>query len=431
MLEVITIALFAITCAVAIFRVEWAFALVVLLFPLKQALQASGIFLSYYALPNVIVVGVTTICLLREITSRGHPLRGYGSGAFWGTTAIYVWSVASLLWTPSYTAALEFVTTNVPYLLLYVFVGVGLIRDIQAARQFLRLFLWLSAIVAVVILVNPNFSSQSGRMGLNMGANMQSNPLAIGELGGIMIIVSALARPSLSGWMTNLVRVITFLLGVMLGLQSGSRGQMIFSVLLAILFVPVAKRMRNIAGYFGASIAMALIGVLVLLLSQYVLEGQGLKRWDADSVEQGVGIRVANVVDLLSVWATNPIAWIFGLGLNAFSSLGQVQQYQGYTHNIPTDILAELGLPAFVIFVAIWVQTFKVSKQLYISYREDDEYRSVSATLMALVVFEFLLANKQGMLWVTSNLFMWPLLLIRVQRYQTLTAASQIRDRSE
>jgi len=151
-----------------------------------------------------------------------------------------------------------------------------------------------------------------------------------------------------------------------------------------------------------------------------VLEGQGLKRWDANSVEEGIGMRLFNALDLLAAWATFPPAWLFGLGLNAFSSLGQVQSHQGYTHNIPVDILAELGLPMFAIFVGIWVRTARASAWLVRRSAELPEYRSVSATLIALVAFEFLLANKQGMLWVTSNLFMWALILNRVQRCEEL-----------
>ncbi len=421
MVEAITITTFAAVCAIAIFRTEWSLALIVLLFPFKQALQASSsFFLSYYYLPNLIVVGIAAVSLARHFAASQHPLRGYASAPLWGTLVIYTWSAVSLIWTPSYGAASDFVTENLPYLLLYVFLAPALVDGMESASKFVRLLLWLSAIVTAVILVNPTFTSQTGRMGIKISSSLQTNPLAIGELGGMMIIMAVLSRPSGASLATNAVRLTTFVLGVLLGLQSGSRGQMVFSVLLAILFVPVSRRVKNIFGFFGTTIAMVVIGAAVLFLAQSVLEGQGLKRWDANSVEEGIGMRLFNALDLLAAWATFPPAWLFGLGLNAFSSLGQVQAHQGYTHNIPVDILAELGLPIFVIFTGIWYRVYRSSVWLVRRFSDDVEYRAVAATLVALVAFEFLLANKQGMLWVTSNLFMWALILNRVQRCEEL-----------
>jgi hypothetical protein len=424
MVEAITIAAFAAVCAVAVFRIEWSLALIVLLFPFKQALQASsGFFLSYYYIPNLVVVGIATVSLLRSLATSQAPMRGYLTMAFWATITVYTWSVVSLVWTPSYGAAADFVSENLPYLLLYVFLAPALVEGVESARKFVRLLLWLSAVVAAVILVNPTFSSQSGRMGIKITASLQSNPLAIGELGGMMIIMAVLVRPSSATLATNAVRLTTFILGVLLGLQSGSRGQMLFSVMLAILFVPLAKRVRSIFGFFGTAAGMAVVGAAVLLLAQSVLEGQGLKRWESDSVQESIWIRFANATDLLAAWAASPPAWLFGLGLNAFSSLGQVQAYQGYSHNMTIDILAELGLPIFVVFMGLWFRTYRSAAWLVKRFSEDIEYRSVAAALMALVAFEFLLANKQGMLWVTSNLFMWALILNRVQRCEELQMA--------
>jgi hypothetical protein len=421
MVEAITIATFAVVCAVALFRIEWSLALIVLLFPFKQALQASsGFFLTYYYLPNLVVVGIASTSLIRSLATSAAPMRGYLSPMFWSTIVIYAWSAVTLAWTPSYGTASEFVTNNLPYLFLYVFLAPALVDGIESVRKFIRLLLWLSAVVAAVILVNPTFISQSGRMGIKISASLQSNPLAIGELGGMMIIMAVLVRPSSATFTTGAVRLTTFILGVLLGLQSGSRGQMLFSVMLAILFVPIAKRVRNVFGFFGTAAGMAIVGAAVLFLAQGVLEGHGLKRWEADSVQEGIGVRFANAADLLVAWATFPPAWLFGLGLNAFSSLGQVQAYQSYSHNMTIDALAELGLPIFVIFTGIWYRVYRSSVWLVRRFSDDVEYRAVAATLVALVAFEFLLANKQGMLWVTSNLFMWALILNRVRQCEEL-----------
>jgi hypothetical protein len=96
-------------------------------------------------------------------------------------------------------------------------------------------------------------------MGFVLEGNVRSNPLAIGELGGTLIIVATLLREGPVQWLVNLARVFAFLIGSLLALQSGSRGQLLFSVFIALVFIPISKRIQNIFGFIGALITAVIV----------------------------------------------------------------------------------------------------------------------------------------------------------------------------
>jgi hypothetical protein len=44
---------------------------------------------------------------------------------------------------------------------------------------------------------------------------------------------------------------------------------------------------------------------------------------------------------------------------------------------------------------------------------------------MALAAYQFLLINKQGMLWTSPAYFMWSLLLVKMQRFEATDMTSE------
>ena len=419
MIEIITVSLFVIICLMAMFRSSWALALLVVLFPIKQALQASsGFFLANYALPNYIAAIVTMVSVLREVSKQQTPMLGYFSGSLLCTVVIFTWSAVSLMWTPSFASGSDFITTNIPYFLLFILLAPLLMRGMAEYRDFVVVLLWISSLVAILILINPVFTSESGRIGVQLAQGVRTNPLAIGELGGLLVLTAALFRSDPMPKLLVVIRVVGFISGTLLALQSGSRGQILFAVTLAVIFFPVASKVRNIRSFIGSVIGIATIGAVVGFLGLYLLEGYALRRWDADSLDDGIGVRLANLVDLFVSWLSNPSAWLIGLGFNAFTSLGSAQASLGYTHNLPIDILTELGIPIFWVFLVFNLNIIQSSRWLFAHFREDSEYRPVVATAIALVVYQFLLINKQGMLWGSPTYFMWCLLIIRTRHFE-------------
>jgi O-antigen ligase len=66
----------------------------------------------------------------------------------------------------------------------------------------------------------------------------------------------------------------------------------------------------------------------------------------------------------------------------------------------------ELGIPGAVLYLCLVVREFGVCRWLLRVGRDDDVMRPVTALYVSLVLFYFLLSNKQGDLWGIVTLFM-------------------------
>jgi hypothetical protein len=207
---------------------------------------------------------------------------------------------------------------------------------------------------------------------------------------------------------------VAFGLGGVLSLQSGSRGQLIFALGLAVIAFPFARRIRNIAGFFGTVAAVALMIPLVLFLAQLVLGTDELRRWELSTLAGGANTRVLNILDLFAAFANRPSAWVVGLGFNAFSWVSGANK-EPYSHALVVDMLTELGIPAFVVFCWWSLRVLQDGLWLLRRFGDDDSGRATASLLMVLFVYETLLVNKQGYLWAATLFFLVGIAITRVR----------------
>jgi hypothetical protein len=123
-----------------------------------------------------------------------------------------------------------------------------------------------------------------------------------------------------------------------------------------------------------------------------------------------------------------PSAWIFGLGFNAFSAVCN-DLGQGYSHATFADVLCELGIPAFGVLLAILWITFGSGRSLFRRFKDHPGDRAVIATLLAMVIYQVLIANKEGNLWGSLNLFMYCIVVTRLE-VRTRSMDIQLADTS-
>ena len=416
MLQIISITLYGLALLAAAISPVWALALVAAMYPLEQALQASvNYFITHVSAVNI-TVGVVALVAYLNLLRNSENLRGYVTPMLVACTVLHLWSIISIAWTPSREAALDYIRTGIPYFGLFVVIAPMLIRDATSLGAFVRTFLYLGTVVVGLVVVNPNFTFYSGRLGFVIEGNVRSNPLAIGELGGTLIIIATLLRQGPVQWLVNLARVFAFLIGALLALQSGSRGQLLFSVFIALLFIPISKRIQNVFGFIGTLITVAIVVPVVLFLAQRFLYSDVLGRWDAADLSGGFGVRVSNWLDVLQVWARTPTAWIFGLGLNAFSSVTTEGSKEGYPHNIFVETITECGLPMMVLLVWMIWSTARDCRWLFRRYADEPANRVSVAALIALGLYFFLIANKQANLWGQGVMFMYFCIIARLRR---------------
>jgi hypothetical protein len=423
MIQIVSQVLLVIAAMVAIVRPVWALAMVISMYALEQLLQsAGGIFLSIPALTNITVAAVAGIAALRVMATQERPFLGYFNRAWMVTVVIFAWSAISLLWTPSPESGGKLVSSGIPYFILFVVTAPMLFVDVASLARLGRVLLLLGGAIAAALVANPEFRSWSGRQIFMLAGSVMSNPLATGELGGTIIITAVLLRgDGLTPFMV-LMRLVAFPLGLALALQSGSRGQLVSAVIVCFVFYPVAKRITTVIGFVGA-VGATIIGYTAFsILAPIILTGYGITRWDTGSIEGSVASRFQNVIDLMVAQFRAPLSWVVGLGYNAFTAISDGTG-DGYSHNLSADILTELGMPMFALYVWMLVSACRDGLWLFRRYQDRPAERSSVALLLALASYQFLLMHKQGYLWGAGAYFMFVIAIGRIRRREEALVA--------
>ena len=386
-----------------------------LMFPFEQSLQASaGVFVTNVWLFNGIVAAVLGLSLGLLLLRAPHRVQGTFTFTTMAVCILYAWAAISIMWTPSSMTAPILVRGGLPYVILLVLITPALIDSTDALASFLRSSLVLGTGVACLMAVNPDLDFRSGRLGLKLAVGVQSNPLAIGELGGLLVLLSTLVHRGAHGPLLSLMRPLALLVGALLCLQSGSRGQLIFAVALAVFLTPLSRKMRNPMQFVGgAVVAMILIPIGIWLIVP-LIDPTLLKRWDADQITSGVAGRFQNILDLFAVWLRSPSTWIPGLGMNAFASLTTAGSKEGYVHNIFVEVLTEFGLPMFLLFCWLILATIQRVRGMLVYFSDDPEARASVVCIGAFAAYYLAIANKQGELWSQGPLFMYICIIARL-----------------
>jgi hypothetical protein len=176
----------------------------------------------------------------------------------------------------------------------------------------------------------------------------------------------------------------------------------------------VAKRITTVIGFVGA-VGATIVGYTTLsVLAPIILTGYGISRWDTESIQGSVASRFQNVIDLMMAQFRAPLSWVVGLGYNAFTAISDGTG-DGYSHNLSADILTELGMPMFALYVWMLVSVGRDGLWLFRRYQDRPAERSSVALLLALASYQFLLMHKQGYLWGAGAYFMFAIAIARIR----------------
>ena len=406
---------FLVLCIGAVVDFRWTLALLLLNYPLEQGLQGSiPLFVANQSFANYIVGIIAVISLLRGILQKKSKLTGYFNIIWLIIFAAYVYSFVSIAWSPSAANALLLVSDGIPYTILYIIIAPMMLDDIEDWNHVLIISTIFGFITAVAIIFSTEFTIRSGRLGMDFGPKMRSSPLAIGELGGFLMITGGLIVYRIKNNWLIIGRIIIVITGVILSIYSGSRGQFLFAGILILLFFPISRPIKNINQFFLLTISSIGLGLLILLvLSFLVKDAEIANRWiNASENERAFGVRSSNISDLINGFISSPSLWLPGLGMNAFTSL--TGSREPYSHSIFLDVFVEMGLISFcLMLVCIWI-IFKQSLFILNFYADQLYLRSAAAVLVTLCVYQILLMNKQGQLWASQHSLVYFLLLAKI-----------------
>ncbi len=434
MIELVTVGAFALVCLFATMSPAWALALVMTMYAFEQAAQASNpVFVRILPLANFLVALSVGLCIVRSMMTQRGLFDGYFNPVWWGTAIIFGFSATSLMWTPARDTAIPLLNGAAPYFVLFVLMAPLLVRDAESLVKFTTAFLVVGVVIVGLMLVNPAFTVKAGRLGFHLDATVRTNPLAMGELGGNILIAAALFRVGASAWFIQLFRVAGFVFGAILALQSGSRGQVVFAVVIAAAFYPISTRVKNIAGFvFGALGAIILIPA-VLLLASYILGAEEMHRWDSTVISGGANVRMANAWELFAAWLRTPHAWVMGLGFNAFTAVSAARS-EPYSHVMFLDVLCEQGIPMFILFCIVIGLAVRDAIWLFKRYADTVRERAAIATFYAFFIYQVMLVNKQGYVWAAMAFFFQMVVVSRLRRRAEsadLEAAEFVEDHPE
>jgi hypothetical protein len=433
--EWVLIGLFALSCLYGLARPYWAVAMIVLVFPIEQLLQAGAPSLRTGAFGNQTInylVGIVGLGSGFVTLLRGwRPFFGLLNGTLVCISITLIWATISLLWSQDRSGGLDMMLASWPYYFLRVLIGSFLITSIADLRKALWSLMVLGAVVAILILANPNFTAQWGRLGIVEGGKMSSNPLALGELGGILLLCGMLLRERETSALIGVIRVTAVIAGLVIAIQSGARGQVFLAVATAAFFFPIAAPFGSARSAVIAALGAGTIIVIAMFAAGFLLEGVAAKRFSSDEMLYGQSSfmqRWGNVQLLYGEWSSRPELMVLGLGYFSFNALSGGE---AYSHVVVADFAFELGLPGLLLLVWFLIALFRNGLALFSAAKNSTSDRPAVTSLIALVVYFVLLANKQGDLWGSTSLFMVASILGRLVMRVGVTQTNVVEEYSD
>jgi len=165
-------------------------------------------------------------------------------------------------------------------------------------------------------------------------------------------------------------------------LLAGHRGALV-GLAVTFLFIAIAYRKTHSVWTIVGGLILALI--LGFAVHHFFTTSAQASRFSQERVVQGIMDRVFRVKSALSEWSRSPVFGT-GTGDTSFQISGTVGS-KLHPHNIYLEILNELGVVGFVLYMGLFVHSLKIFKTA-ISYRRDN-----------IIPREFLVAIASGLLY--------------------------------
>jgi hypothetical protein len=410
--------IFGLMLVMASLSAPWAFVLALVQFAIEVALQGSGgMFLATSSLANVLIAGVVVCGALRGALRNSQPFYGYFSPVLWISVTIYGWSILSLVWTPARSVGVNegvnIITDGFPYFVLYVLVVPLLVSSMADWRQICKVMMFMGMLIGLSIVAHPDFSLKGGRGGFQMDAKIQTSPLALSQAGGMIAIFGALFYSGKGNRLAVFLRAGAFFLGAMVTLLSGTRGQALFAAITIIVGIPISRRLRDFRSYVAIVVGIGVMAFALSFAIDYAAGQTNVNRWSANAVADATEVRLANILDLVIAFIGNPMAWVIGLGHNAFSAVTTTEQ--GYSHNVFIDVLCELGVPMFVLLlIALW-KSVTASRALFLRFQESPTDRAALTILFMMLPYLLMIGAKEGNLWSSWMIFTFMIIITRLE----------------
>jgi len=380
------------------------------LFGLEQWVQAShGFFLAHSSFTNI-VAGCFVLLAVAVHLSKGRLHGTWVRGVTGPLVVLFVYAFLSTFWAPPAAASGARFIEAFPYLVTLVLLVSLTVQEPRDLGVALRSMMMFGTVLAIALLVFVEWEGRRVLFGVDSrGEFIAGNPLAVGTLGGTLVLLGVLYRSERSRLLGHVLRGAVVLLGLALVVRSGSRGQLMGALAVGGIFWFVAHSSRQL---FKPLIGLSMLALLLTLTSVVKdLFWAGDARFAADRVEGDYAGRLDAAVILLERWLESPFSTFFGLGSSASYDpriLG------GYPHVVPAEVLGELGLVGFGIYCWVVLAALTAALRAFRAVQGDVLLRANVVCFIALWVYALLLTTKQGSMLLSHEFFLYSLLLGRI-----------------
>lgn len=383
---------------------QWGFAL------------ASG-YLPSSAFTNYLAAGMTAFAII-ILFMFGKPHRLLSGPAFWLVLTLFTYAFVSTSWVPVPDKAMALWAVSFQYLIVFLLGAPLLVQDIEDLEVPMRALLLLGTPFIFCL----NFMLEWGYRGFIVNGEVTRLPLALAQFGGYMMILGALFGPKHGYWVV--LRIAAVVLGALLIIKTGARGQFISAVLCGAVLFGLGRsgfspiKLVLATAFAAVFVVIAYFGAISYMKSDPTLQATA-GRWSIDRLTEDYGersIRVLRIEAMLDAWKDSPGTMIIGLGNSASydPNITDCTSPVGcYPHNLPIEILTEEGLIGFAIYFGLIFYVGMAAVRAISDPDIDDDHKAALKVLFAFMIFELILSLKQGSLLGNWRFFLFAILLDR------------------
>ncbi|MCA9184209.1 MAG: O-antigen ligase family protein, partial [Planctomycetales bacterium] len=387
----------------SIMRPAWALSAGICVYAFEQWAQVNTTFFAQNSTYlNLFSGTIVLAAVLSSFIIHGrNPLRDLPP-LVWMLSILYIFTGLTCIWSIDSNISWFFYKMYLPYNLSYVFLMPLILTRTKDAQQALLRLLIVGSIVSILVLSQTQIH-EWGRTIKVGGGGVQSqwgqevhrlNPLAVASMGGHVLIAALMLNFKGVARFWQIVRWGVAFVCLAVILRSGSRGQLFAIVVSVVVFIWISRSgsKTNLRMLLMGTVGLLLFFAVASLSFGYFADAG---RWNLDLIGKDYSeTRVEMSKKVLMYWvSSSPVHWLLGLGSSA-SFDHRVAGF--YPHVVPVEILGELGVVGFVLFVSINVMAWRSLYRMFVLTGDSPEERGVVACMAALLLFELLLLFKQG-----------------------------------
>ena len=323
---------------------------------------------------------------------------------------IVVLSYFGVYWSSDAPNGVLLTRNGVPYSVLYVVVTPLLISSLPELGRVRIPFIFIATGALVMLLMSPNVRFEGERLVNAITSSESTGVLSNGELGVMVFVFVALTTFDGARKLVFPLAAGAGFLGLGMGFYTGARGQVIAGIVVILLCYPLARKVKSFGSFITLGFGLLIFLGIVVVAVQFFITKNNADRWSLETLASAGG-RGDIVADCIASWLNNPSTWVFGQGSGSFMTLGTGH---AYPHNHGIELLMELGLVGFGLYLLMIGYLVWYGRALFKTYRDDKEMRPIVALLIGVCLFVFVISLKQGSVHNAGNVFFWYLILGRL-----------------